>query len=603
MDEPRREEHPETEEEQPETISPATDDQMSAAPAPDPESSLPQPSPADDEEAADIPPEEDHLVTLPVLDEDDPRAPTPDPSPTDDDGTTDDLATGRLGASDDRAAKADATGRLDLAIDDAPTHTGPRVDDAAWATPPPRDDEPAWHAAPAALPEPELAPRTDLPPGETRTATPFAARSAADGPRADSTRTASPPPADPPARNSALPAGCGGFTGGVILGALIGAVFSSLFVLLLLYGLNGTLNFSRSQAVLDLQSQASRAQRESQQLSGQVGDLEARTGEIEGRTQQLERLPGEIDQVRSRTGALEQKAGELDQSVTALDEQVTTLEGEMDEVRDLTATFDGFLTNLRDLLVETKPLPTPTVTETPHATRTPRSTATPRATATPRTTTTPEPTRTPTTPQTATPPAASPTPEARIAPRSGAPGDTFTLTVTDLAPNTEYVVTLSNPAASVEQLDTVTTNAAGRLTLDYSTTLPAGSYRVSVRPADDEGAAPVAESDFVVRQPASSGSDGGTASPQLALNPSQLRAGQSLTIRLSGAMVGRPVTVELRTPGGNLLDRATRSPDRDGALEVTYDAASTSLWSPGEWTVTLRRAGAADITATFTVAP
>lgn len=465
----------------------------------------------------------------------------------------------------------------------------PLVDDAAWVSTP---FETGTQAQEVTRPEERAVPSE-----------PVGERVAPTGPgvatagHSSSGRT---PP--PPARNRD---GCSGFLGGTLLGAVVGAILATAVVLLILYGLNGTLNFNRSQAVLALEDRTAALQRENERLRSDLDTLAATTDQLEGRTQELETLPSQIEGLRGETEAVREDLNQLG-------EEVDTIATELEEVQDITATFDAFLTNLRDLLIETRPLSTPTVTRTPVPTETDRPTQTPEASPTPTvspevspTAATPSPEATPTAGATASPtPALGPTPSARIAPGSGAPGTLFRLTVTDLDPNTEYAVTISNPAAGFESVDLVESDAGGTLQLEYrenfSRLLEPGTYQITIRPSADSAAEPVAETEFVIRE-----ADEATPSAQLSLNiePGELRAGERLTVTVSGAAGELPLDVALRTPAGNLATLDTRNAAADGRLVVTYSQSVTSRWTPGAWSVTVspHPGGSDGMTATFLV--
>lgn len=413
------------------------------------------------------------------------------------------------------------------------------------------------------------------------------------------------PEARPPAQGTpptppASRGGCGGFLGGVLLGGLLGTVLAVAIVLAILYGLNGTLNFNRAPAVLELESRTSTLQRQNDQIQNDLGTLTSRSERLEERTQRLEALPPQVEALSSETEQLRGETDEMREDVNQLGEQVDTVRTELGRVRELTETFDGFLLNLRDLLVETKPLPTaspsPTVqpTRTPEATRTP--TRTPTASPSPEATPTPQATPSPTAP-------AAATPAARVVPSSGTAGTPFRLTVTGLEPNTEYAITISNPDAGFETVDLVASDAEGSVALEYrenfTRLLTPGTYRVTVRPSDEGTAAPVAETELVIR-----GEAGATPAPGLSLGvePRQLRAGQPLTVTVTDTAPNRDLTVRLLTPGRNTAAADTRTAAPDGRLTVTYSSSVTSRWNPGEWTVVVTpAAGGAEVTETFQV--
>lgn len=405
------------------------------------------------------------------------------------------------------------------------------------------------------------------------------------------------PPGSPRSKGEPEGGGCGSVLAGTLVGGLLGAILATAVVLLTLYWLNGTLDFNRSRAVLDLESRTETLQRQTEQTRNELDTLASRAGRLEERTQRLEALPPQVEALRSETGQLREETNQTHEQVNQLGEQVDTVRTELGKVRELTETFDAFLVNLRDLLVEIRPLPSPMVTPTARPTRTPPPT--PTRTATPEAIPTVQ-----ATPTRRATPATEATPAARLVPASGPAGTTFRLTVTNLEPTTEYAVTISNADTGFESVDLVTSDADGTLQLAYGDNftrlLTPGIYAITVQPGADRTAAPiVVETGLVIREEARP-TPGDSLS--LEVEPEQLRAGQPLTVTITGAAPNREVEVVLITPGGNRAAVDTRTAAADGRLTITYSGSVTSRWNPGEWTVTVTPARGADqVTATFEV--
>ncbi|MCZ7572679.1 MAG: hypothetical protein M5U01_29330 [Ardenticatenaceae bacterium] len=162
---------------------------------------------------------------------------------------------------------------------------------------------------------------------------------------------------------------------------------------------------------------------------------------------------------------------------------------------------------------------------------------------------------------------------------------------------------ISNPAAGFETVDLVESDADGSLELEYrenfTRLLAPGTYAVAVRPGVESTAAPVATTELVIRE-----AGGATPTTPLSLDvePGTLRAGQPLTITVTGAAPNRDVNVLLTTPGGNRAAVENRTAAADGSLTVTYSGSVTSRWNPGEWTVTATSSGTTEpVTETFQV--
>jgi competence ComEA-like helix-hairpin-helix protein len=194
-----------------------------------------------------------------------------------------------------------------------------------------------------------------------------------------------PPAVVPPPAPSAWR---GGFTW-LAAASLIGAVMGAILALLVIRGINGTLDLNQGAAVVELRAEADR-------LSREAGALQTDLDGLRGRLDALEGLTARLDNAERDIGDLDSGLAEAQTDITALNVRAEALSEDIAMVRAAAARFNTFLDGLRDLLFEFQgppPTPTPTVTPTatPRPTRTPRATPTPTATAT----ATPQPTRTP----------------------------------------------------------------------------------------------------------------------------------------------------------------------------------------------------------------
>jgi len=171
--------------------------------------------------------------------------------------------------------------------------------------------------------------------------------------------------------------------------ALLGGLFGALLALLVIGGINGTLDFGRAKAVVNNQV-------ELDHLSIQADTLQADTDGLRRRLDDLEGLTGRMDGVEQAVDKLDTTLAQAQANVDALDARANQLDRDISAVRAAADRFATFLDGLRDLLFEFQGAPpTPTPTPTPLPTATPRPTRTPRPTATPRPTHTPLPTATP----------------------------------------------------------------------------------------------------------------------------------------------------------------------------------------------------------------
>ncbi|MBU0702873.1 MAG: helix-hairpin-helix domain-containing protein [Chloroflexi bacterium] len=201
-------------------------------------------------------------------------------------------------------------------------------------------------------------------------------------------RTPPPPTPAHPHPRTPTPSARLGYAG-LAAAILLGALFGALLALLVIGGINGTLDFGQVEAVVNNQArldslsvQADTLQADLDGLRQRLDDLEGLTGRMDGVEQAVDELDTTLSQTQADVDALNARADQLDRDISA--------------VRAAANRFDTFLDGLRDLLFEFQGAPpTPTYTPTPPPTATPRPTRTPRPTATPRPTYTPLPTATP----------------------------------------------------------------------------------------------------------------------------------------------------------------------------------------------------------------
>lgn len=204
-------------------------------------------------------------------------------------------------------------------------------------------------------------------------------------------RTPPPPPSTPTPQHPHTPAasarlGYAGLVAAILLGALFGALLS----LLVIGGINGTLDFGQAEAVLNSQARLD-------SLSVQADTLQADLNGLRQRLDNLEGLTGRMDEVEQAVDELDTTLSQAQADVDALNARADQLDRDISAVRAAADRFDTFLDGLRDLLFEFQGAPpTPTPTPTPPPTTTPRPTRTPRPSPTPRPTHTPYLTPTPT---------------------------------------------------------------------------------------------------------------------------------------------------------------------------------------------------------------
>jgi len=205
----------------------------------------------------------------------------------------------------------------------------------------------------------ERAKAEELPPGEP------------SPPRETPPEVKAPPAPVPPPAPSAWR---GGFTW-LAAASLIGAVMGAILALLVIGGINGTLDLNQGAAVMELRAEADRLDREAETLQTDLYGLRGRLDALEG-------LTGRLDNVERDVNDLDSGLAKAQTDITALNARADALGEDIATVRAAADRFNAFLDGLRDLLFKFQgPPPTPTPTATPTAT--PRPTYTPRATPTP----------------------------------------------------------------------------------------------------------------------------------------------------------------------------------------------------------------------------
>ena len=169
---------------------------------------------------------------------------------------------------------------------------------------------------------------------------------------------------------------------GLAAAALLGGLFGALLALLVIGGINGTLDFGQAEAVISAQAEMDR-------LNIQADTLQADLDGVRQRLDSLEGLTGRMDGVEQAVDTLDTALVQTQTEVGALDARADQLDADIAVVRTAADRFNTFLDGLRDLLFEFQgapptPTPTPTLppTATPHPTRTPRPTPRPSPTPT-----------------------------------------------------------------------------------------------------------------------------------------------------------------------------------------------------------------------------
>jgi len=187
------------------------------------------------------------------------------------------------------------------------------------------DEEPALPAPPPA-PRPEPAPQP--------------------APRPEPVPQAPPaPPAPPaaPAPRAEKRSGWGwlGWVSAVFVGSILGMIFS----LLVLTGINGTLNTTYHPAIMDLQNQAADLAARQETLQGEVSGLRQRLDRLEGLTTRMERTEAAVKALDGDVSTLREEITALGAATDVLTEQIATVEAR-------TVKAETFFQRLQALLTE-----------------------------------------------------------------------------------------------------------------------------------------------------------------------------------------------------------------------------------------------------------
>lgn len=196
---------------------------------------------------------------------------------------------------------------------------------------PPVEEEPVLPAPPPA-PRPEPAPQPAPHPEPAPQAPPVA-------------------PAPRPEKRSGW--GWLGWVGAVFVGGILGMIFS----LLVLTGINGTLNTTYHPAIMDLQNQAADLAARQETLQGEVSGLRQRLDRLEGLTTRMERTEAAVKALDEDVSTLREEITALGAATDVLTEQIATVEAR-------TVKAETFFQRLQTLLTElfgdaSAPSPTP----------------------------------------------------------------------------------------------------------------------------------------------------------------------------------------------------------------------------------------------------
>ncbi len=141
--------------------------------------------------------------------------------------------------------------------------------------------------------------------------------------------------------------------------ALLGGLLGMIFTLLVLSGINGSLDINHSPAVLKVNNQMSSLTAEMDSLRGEIGGLRQRLDTLEGLTARMEQTESAVDDLHGEVATLGQQTGALEDEVTAVSEDLAAVQLQAQQTETF---FQQLQALLNELFGEAEgtPVPTPT---------------------------------------------------------------------------------------------------------------------------------------------------------------------------------------------------------------------------------------------------
>ncbi|OQA22966.1 MAG: ComE operon protein 1 [Chloroflexi bacterium ADurb.Bin360] len=201
-------------------------------------------------------------------------------------------------------------------------------------------------AAEAHLPEPPPAVLTAAPEPALSTPQPVSVAPPPEPPPAAPHPVSRPEaPASAPTREPRAAKGSGwgwlAWVGAVFAGSILGMIFS----LLVLNGINGTLNMDYHPAIVDLRNQTTDLGARQETLQGEVNGLRQRLDRLEGLTARMDQAEAAVKELRGEVETLDEETATLQTAVETLTQQIADVEAR-------TAKAETFFQRLQALLSE-----------------------------------------------------------------------------------------------------------------------------------------------------------------------------------------------------------------------------------------------------------
>lgn len=242
-----------------------------------------------------------------------------------------------------------------------------------------------------------------------------------------------------------------------LLGGLTALLLAALLGVGVVWRLNNT--------ITALETRLAQGDQRISEISGEVQTLEQNATDIAGRVDALPpriaaieesgtALAGDVEAVTGQVGALGSEVATIGSEVDAMGRTVTGIRSDVESIRGRTDVFDGFLLGIRDLALESNPLPETAIT----------------------------------------------TPQMRLSDAAIRQGEATVLRAENLYANADFEVVLIDGSGSETLIDTVRTDESGRAEYELrqidTTNLSPGSYALALFPPG--GATAVARAPLVV---------------------------------------------------------------------------------------------------------
>ena len=154
-------------------------------------------------------------------------------------------------------------------------------------------------------------------------------------------KMSTPPPAAAPRERAAL---------NWIWTALLGGFLGMIFALLVLAGINGSLDINHSQALIAVRADMENLSAEMESLQGDISGIRQRLDSLESLTSRMEENEENIQELESRASDLEAAAAGLRRTTKDLETELASLHGNFEELEKGVSQSHTFFLGMRELI-------------------------------------------------------------------------------------------------------------------------------------------------------------------------------------------------------------------------------------------------------------